>query len=67
MSDDTIDVTTVTCPHCGDVTTQYMLLAEFTCGACDRPFSPTPPVTPKRLGTGKYWTSGDYARDSKPE
>lgn len=32
--------TTVTCPHCGDVTQQDMLLDEFTCGKCDKPFSP---------------------------
>lgn len=28
----------VTCPHCGDKTEQDVLLPEFTCGECDRPF-----------------------------
>lgn len=35
----------VTFPHCGDVTYQDVLLKQFTCGECDRPFSP-PPALP---------------------
>ena len=31
--------TQVTCPHCGDTTEQDMTLEEWTCGACDKPFS----------------------------
>lgn len=30
----------VECPHCGDVSMHNMLLEEFTCGECDRPFKP---------------------------
>lgn len=33
-------MTTIVCPHCGDVTEHDMLLAEFTCGACDCLFRP---------------------------
>jgi hypothetical protein len=36
-------MTTIVCPHCGDVTQQDIVLPSFTCGACDQPF--TPPQT----------------------
>jgi hypothetical protein len=33
--------TTVTCPHCGDVTEQQPpILDEYVCGECDEPFKP---------------------------
>jgi hypothetical protein len=35
----------VVCPHCGDVTKQDVLLAQFTCGVCDRGFAPRSPDT----------------------
>jgi DNA modification methylase len=35
----------VVCPHCGDVTQQDVLLAQFTCGVCDRSFVPRSPDT----------------------
>jgi hypothetical protein len=39
-------MTKVTCPHCGDVTEQDVLLEQFTCGNCDRPFWQLPPLKP---------------------
>lgn len=33
--------TIVVCPHCGDVTVHNIVLREFTCGNCDRPFETT--------------------------
>jgi DNA-directed RNA polymerase subunit RPC12/RpoP len=37
------DEQSITCPHCGDITEQPQpLLAEYTCGKCDQPFSARP-------------------------
>jgi hypothetical protein len=38
-------MTIIVCPHCGDVTEQDALLAQFTCGVCDRGFAPRSPDT----------------------
>jgi hypothetical protein len=44
----------VICPHCGDETQQDFLLKEFTCGACDQPFTPTTTDKPQDQ-FDNYW------------
>lgn len=62
----------VTCPHCGDVTAQDMLLPEFTCGECDQPFHTQTTASlsdarrrsweTRRAKYGQKGHSGAYAR-----
>jgi hypothetical protein len=44
----------IECPHCGDITEQETMLAEFTCGACDRPFSPQKVAEPAYVVAGVW-------------
>jgi hypothetical protein len=48
------ETTLVECPHCGDITEHEIVLTEFTCGKCDRPFRPNATDLPPYVVAGQW-------------